>query len=79
MIRPLAVLILAHLVADFILQPASLIALKQKRNKPGSLWNSGVFWHSLVHLALSTALLVLGACGAGATCWQWFVFPRRIT
>lgn len=65
MIRPLAVLILAHLVADFILQPASLIALKQKRNKPGSLWNSGVFWHSLVHLALSTALLVLGGL------WGW--------
>lgn len=59
MIKPLAVLILAHLLADFILQPASLIALKQSRNTPRKFWNSGVFWHSLVHLAVSTTLLVL--------------------
>jgi Protein of unknown function (DUF3307). len=59
MIKPLAVLILAHLLADFILQPASLIALKQSNNKPRKFWNSGVFWHSVVHLAVSTALLVL--------------------
>lgn len=59
MIKPLAVLILAHLLADFILQPASLIALKQSRNTPRKFWNSGVFWHSVVHLAVSTALLVL--------------------
>ncbi len=55
----MAVLILAHLLADFILQPASLIALKQSRNTPRKFWNSGVFWHSVVHLAVSTALLVL--------------------
>ncbi len=59
MIKPLAVLILAHLLADFILQPASLIALKQSRHTPRKFWNSGVFWHSVVHLAVSTALLVL--------------------
>ncbi len=59
MVKPLAVLILAHLLADFILQPASLIALKQSRNTPRKFWNSGVFWHSVVHLAVSTALLVL--------------------
>lgn len=59
MVKPLAVLILAHLLADFILQPASLIALKQSNNKPRKFWNNGVFWHSLVHLAVSTALLVL--------------------
>ena len=59
MVKPLAVLILAHLLADFILQPASLIALKQSNNKPRKFWTNGVFWHSLVHLAVSTALLVL--------------------
>lgn len=65
MIKPLAILILAHLLADFILQPASLIALKQSRNQPRKLWNSGVFWHSMVHLAVSTLLLVLWGL------WNW--------
>jgi len=65
MIKPLAVLILAHLLADFILQPASLIALKQRKNQARKFWNSGVFWHSVVHLAVSTALLVLWGL------WNW--------
>lgn len=65
MIKPLAILILAHLLADFILQPASLIALKQNKNRPPKFWNSGIFWHSVVHLAVSTALLVLWGL------WGW--------
>lgn len=59
MLKPLAILILAHLLADFILQPESLIALKQSKHIPRKFWNSGIFWHSVVHLAASTALLVL--------------------
>ncbi|MEL7646190.1 MAG: DUF3307 domain-containing protein [Anaerolineaceae bacterium] len=65
MIKPLAILILAHLLADFILQPASLIALKQSKHHPRKFWNSGVFRHSLVHLAASTALLGLWGL------WNW--------
>ncbi|HOE34863.1 MAG: DUF3307 domain-containing protein [Chloroflexi bacterium] len=59
MLKPLGVLILAHLLADFVLQPESLIALKLKKHKQGKFWNSGIFWHSVVHLAVSAALLIL--------------------
>jgi hypothetical protein len=65
MLKPLGVLILAHLLADFVLQPESLIALKLKKHKQGKFWNSGIFWHSVVHLAVSAALLSFGARGAG--------------
>jgi hypothetical protein len=68
MVKPLAVLILAHLLADFILQPASLIALKQSNNKPRKFWNNGVFWHSLVHWRSVQRCWCYGACGPKARC-----------
>ena len=53
-----AIFILAHLLADFLLQPDSLIKLKESSNKKRKFWNKGIFWHTLIHLG-TTFLLVL--------------------
>ena len=53
-----AIFILAHLLADFLLQPDSLIKLKESSNKKKKFWNKGIFWHTLIHLG-TTFLLVL--------------------
>ncbi len=53
-----AIFILAHLLADFLLQADSLIKLKESSNKERKFWNKGIFWHTLIHLG-TTFLLVL--------------------
>jgi len=56
-----AIFILAHLLADFLFQPDSLIKLKETSHKKGQFWNKGIFWHSLIHFGTLLILLLIYA------------------
>lgn len=56
-----AIFLLAHLLADFLFQPDSLINLKESSHKKGKFWNKGIFWHSLIQYG--TTLLLLAVYG----------------
>lgn len=51
------IFVLAHLLADFLFQPNCLIKLKDKNHNKHKIWNKGIFWHSLIHLAMTLLLL----------------------
>lgn len=54
-----AIFLLAHLLADFLFQPDSLINLKDKNNQKNKVWNKGIFWHSLIHIGTTLLLLLI--------------------
>lgn len=56
-----AIFILAHLLADFLFQPDSLIKLKESNHKKGMFWNKGIFWHSLIQFGTMLILLLIYA------------------
>ena len=55
----LTLFVLAHLLADFVLQPECLIKLKKKENCDRLFWNKGIFLHSSIQLITMIALLAL--------------------
>ncbi|MFZ3069675.1 MAG: DUF3307 domain-containing protein [Anaerolineaceae bacterium] len=57
--KTLTILFLAHLLADFVLQPDSLVRLKSDRTSKLSLWNKGVFIHSCIQMISSIVLLAI--------------------